>query len=236
MILGEDEGFLALDKPAGIPVFPPHADPAGPCVLHALFEARPEQAEPAWPEGYSGGILHRLDTWTSGLLLVARTLPALEAGRAAFVGQQLSKTYRFLCDRVVGWTEHRVDRPLAHDKSDRRKMCWQRGRNTPHRGRWLPAVTEFESRGELGGFALWEARMQTGVMHQIRLHAASVGLPLLGDRLYGGSADPQGQGRFYLHHCGIDGWMEPIPSVAVPESWSVGPAALRHPSTPKGGR
>ena len=125
MILGEDEGFLALDKPAGIPVFPPHADPAGPCVLHALFEARPEQAEPAWPEGYSGGILHRLDTWTSGLLLVARTLPALEAGRAAFVGQQLSKTYRFLCDRVVGWTEHRVDRPLAHDKSDRRKMCWQ---------------------------------------------------------------------------------------------------------------
>ena len=58
-------------KPAGVTVFPPHADPAGDCVLHRLLQADPWRNEPVWPEGFAGGIAHRLDTWTSGALWIA---------------------------------------------------------------------------------------------------------------------------------------------------------------------
>lgn len=77
-------------------------------------------------------------------------------------------------------------------------MVHERGRTTPHRGRWYPAHTELSRhRG-----ATWKALITTGVMHQIRAHAASVGLALDGDRLYGGrdTGTP-----FALHHCRIEG-------------------------------
>ncbi len=76
-------------------------------------------------------------------------------------------------------------------------MVIERGRATPHRGRWYDADTRLR---HLGG-PLWEAVIVTGVMHQIRLHAASVGLALSGDRLYGGRGDEP----FRLHHCCLGG-------------------------------
>jgi 23S rRNA pseudouridine1911/1915/1917 synthase len=211
-LLGAGEHTLALWKPPGVTVFPPH-DGAGASVLGWLLQAFPEQARP-WSDGFDGGILHRLDRWTSGLLLVARTDRGFEDGRRAFEQKRLGKNYRFLSAGRVPWREHTVTWDLAHDRKDRRKMTWRRGQNTPHRGRWYPASTRF--RRVQGG---WEARMSTGVMHQIRLHAASVGLPLLGDRLYGGALDPQGEGRFYLHHGSVDGWFEALPAAPLPADW-----------------
>ena len=82
-------------------------------------------------------------------------------------------------------------------------MVVRRGRNTPHRGRWYPADTRFR---QLDG-PLWQATITTGVMHQIRAHAAAVGLPLTGDRIYGGdpwSEAPPGL-SFALHHCRLEG-------------------------------
>lgn len=216
-VIGRDGGFVYLAKPAGLPVFPHRDRPGEPCLLALLLAGEPAQAEPGWPAGFDGGILHRLDTRTSGLVIAARSLDALAAGRRAFEDHRLVKRYRFLAARDVPWDGTEVARPLAHDPRRRSRMVWQRGASTPHRGRWMDAVTRFRRLGRPGGARLWEATMGTGVMHQVRVHAASVGLPLAGDRIYGGGGD----GRFWLHHMGIDGWPGSAPCVDLPADWPV---------------
>lgn len=217
VIVGEHGEFLFLNKTAGVPVFPPHAG-EGPSLLRELLLTRPEQNAVPWPLGYEGGLLHRLDTWTSGLVLAARNLGALEWGRQLFADGALRKQYTFLTDRQVHWRNHVIEAPLAHHPRDRRKMVWQRGKQTAHRGQWYPARTHLQRIGG-GPLRLWRATLETGVMHQIRVHAAIVGLPLLGDRLYGGTSDPRGAGRFYLHHHRIDGWPGGTPTADLPGDW-----------------
>lgn len=220
--------LFTVDKPAGLSVFPLHANPEGDCLLHRITEAGLSALE-SWPAAYSGGIAHRLDIPTSGQIVVAKHRSGLEDLRHLFQSKQLIKRYRFLTAKPVSWTQHRNDRPLAHDRKQKRRMVVQRGNQTPHRGKWLPAVTEFQYIGPVqGGLHGWEASMSTGVMHQIRLHAASIGLALVGDRLYGGGAwdfpRPDGA-HFALHHIGIKGpglqpceaplpdwWPQPLPS------------------------
>ncbi|MCB9663118.1 MAG: RNA pseudouridine synthase [Alphaproteobacteria bacterium] len=207
------------NKPAGLPVFPPHADPRGPCVLGTLHAAQPWRREIAWPEGFEGGIAHRLDTSTSGALLLADDVDELQAIREAFATGALTKRYRLRAARDVPWDEHACDAPLAHDRRHRGRMVVQRGRSTPHRGRWYEAHTRFRRvHGDL-----WEAEITTGVMHQIRVHAAYVGLPLRGDRRYGGGAPapdaPPGV-DFQLHHVGLEGAglrTDPVPAPAWAE-------------------
>lgn len=190
-----------LHKPAGLPVFPPHSDPTGACVLASLRAADPTVTAHDWPDGFEGGIAHRLDVPTSGALLCANTPAELAWIRSRFSEGHLSKTYRFLAAKQVPWREHLCDRPLAHDRRRKQRMIVQRGASTPHRGRWYPAHTTFRHLRD----NLWEAVITTGVMHQIRVHAAFVGLPLLGDHLYGGgkvSAAEAGR-TFCLHHVGL---------------------------------
>jgi 23S rRNA pseudouridine1911/1915/1917 synthase len=220
------DAFLYLDKASGLPVFPHRDRPDEPSLLGRLLAARPEQSEVDWPEGFGGGILHRLDGWTSGLVVAARSLEALERGREAFAGHRLRKRYRFLTGRDVAWHEHEVEHPLAHDRRRKARMVWRRGADTPHRGRWYPAATGLRRLGphdlppgcdpHPAACHLWEATIRTGVMHQIRVHAASAGLPLLGDRLYGGG----GQGRFWLHHRTVEGWPGEPPVVDEPADWA----------------
>lgn len=223
LVVGEEADYLYVAKPSGIPVFPPHAEPSGDSLLGRLLtqgvigEFVSEQVR--WPSGFEGGLLHRLDTWTSGLVVVARTQSALKRGRAAFSSHTLEKSYRFLTDREVSWTQHVVDHALAHDPKRKSRMVWRRGQNTAHRGKWYPAETRFRRLGDRGGLYLWEAVMKTGVMHQIRLHAAVAGLPLLGDRLYGGTALPGERGRFFLHHQSLEGWPGNPPSIPCPDAW-----------------
>ncbi|MEE2829062.1 MAG: pseudouridine synthase [Myxococcota bacterium] len=213
-LLGEDAHFLYVEKPAGLPVFPRSAEAATSTdpgtVLGRLGALRPGQLELDWPDGFAGGIVHRLDNQTSGLLVVAKSLSTLAEGRRLFGGLVL-KRYWFLSQQSVPWEEHRIEHPIAHHKTDRRKMIWRRGKSTPHRGQWRPATTVL-LRVCAG---LWEARMSTGVRHQIRLHAASVGLALQGDSLYGGGGD----GAFFLHHLGPEAWPEPLPESALPTAW-----------------
>jgi 23S rRNA pseudouridine1911/1915/1917 synthase len=216
-ILDRDEDWIHLLKPPGVFVFPPHDDPDGDCVLRRLLAVAPEQAD-ALPEdvdsrAWAGGILHRLDRWTSGLLVAARHPDAFVRGRAAFASHRLSKVYRFLSGASPAWTENRIDAPLAHDPRRRTKMVWKRGKDTPHRGRWYPAATAFRIVQTVARGTIWEARMSTGVMHQIRVHAAAVGIPLLGDRLYGGAPGE----RYHLHHCTIEGWPGGAPVAPAPE-------------------
>jgi len=156
-----------------------------------------------WPVGFEGGIAHRLDISTSGALLVADSVEELRWLRELFAAKRLSKTYRLLAARQVSWHTNRCERSIAHDRKKRSRMVVERGRQTPHRGKWMTAVTRFE---RLAG-DLFQANMSTGVMHQIRVHAAFLGIPLVGDKLYGGGdtpADAPDGLRFYLHHVGMN--------------------------------
>lgn len=193
-----------LAKPAGIPVLPRHHDEAADCLLARLVHEEPARAAVAWPEGFEGGIAHRLDVATSGAVAVADDPGELARLRRAFADKALRKTYLFWAARDVPWHTNRCDRALAHDRRRRARMVVQRSGSTPHRGRWMAAETWFT---RVGG-RLWQAEMRSGVMHQIRLHAAFLGIALLGDRLYGGGAAPDGwpSGRsFCLHHRGFVG-------------------------------
>jgi 23S rRNA pseudouridine1911/1915/1917 synthase len=155
-----------------------------------------------WPAGFEGGIAHRLDISTSGALLVADSVEELYWLRELFAAKRFSKTYRLFAAREVPWSANSCERPIAHDRKKRSRMVVERGRQTPHRGKWMVAATRFE---RLEG-ALFEATLSSGVMHQIRVHAAFVGIPLLGDKLYGGGdtpADAPDGLRFYLHHVGM---------------------------------
>lgn len=200
-------------KRAGEPTFPPHRDPSGPCALRALLVAQPWRAQVDWPEGFAGGIAHRLDVPTSGALWVADDPDELARMRTCFSERRLHKRYLFETAREVPWTEHEVDRPLAHDRRRRSRMVVQRGARTPHRGRWYAAHTRFR---QLDG-PLWEAVITTGVTHQIRVHAAFVGLALRGDRLYGGGAPLDESVPFHLHHVGLTGPHGSTEPVADPD-------------------
>ncbi len=210
-----------IAKPAGVPVFPPHADPTGDCVLARLLAREPERGAQRWPEGFEGGIAHRLDVSTSGALLVADDVEELVRLREFFAGKRLDKTYRFLAGTDVSWDSNVCDRAIAHAPRRRKgRMVVRRGEHTPHRGRWYEARTEFTRLSN----RLWQARMRTGVMHQIRVHAAFVGIPLAGDPKYGGGSGPDDASDgvdFYLHHVGLVGDEVATDPIPLPE-WARG--------------
>jgi 23S rRNA pseudouridine1911/1915/1917 synthase len=217
------EGLLFLYKPAGVPVFPFHDGRPAPSMLSFLDEIHTNRDEIRWPTGFEGGIAHRLDTATSGLLLAASTLDNLASLRGLFSEKLLLKRYLLLSrgpDALDDVHYIVVDAPMAHHPRRADRMIVWRGREEAHRGRWYPARTELRHvRG-----ALWEATMRSGVTHQIRAHAAHAGLPLRGDALYGG--EPWGTGctlppgvDFALHHRGVEGLSSPGPLVDEPGWW-----------------
>jgi 23S rRNA pseudouridine1911/1915/1917 synthase len=218
-VVGSHDGLVFLEKPAGLPVFPPHRG-EGPSVLAAWLALCPGAADLPWPGGFEGGIAHRLDTDTSGLLLACENPARLAALREEFADGRLLKRYLFVSLRSVPWDEHRAEQPIAHDLRHHGRMIVQRGADTPHRGRWFSARTTLLRWGE----HLWEARIETGVTHQIRVHAAFLGLALAGDRRYGGGTlpaaivPPPGSG-FLLHHLQAQGPGWESPSLQPPEWW-----------------
>lgn len=219
MIHWRSSRCFAVIKPAGLPVFPPHSDPGGDCVLARLLSEHPEQTD-NWPEGFAGGIAHRLDIPTSGMLLVARTPADLVWLRGLFSDKKLVKTYALMTVKNPPWSQHVISADLAHDRRRKKRMVVRRGANTPHRGRWLAAQTTFTRQTEAGALWRWQAVMRTGVMHQIRAHAGFAGLALVGDRLYGGGGSPVGfPVSFALHHLGLVGSDLAPPQVAVPQWW-----------------
>ncbi len=203
-----------FSKPAGIPVLPPHADAEGDCVVRRLLSMQPWRAALPWPDGFSAGVAHRLDISTSGALLVADDVEELIHIRSAFQRKVLVKTYRLWSNRAVGWDDNTINNAIAHAPRRRKsRMVVQRGPNTDHRGQWYPAQTDFRRIND----RVWRATMRTGVMHQIRVHAAFIGIPLAGDSKYGGGERPPqapSDASFLLHHVGLNG--EGVRTEAVP--------------------
>ena len=193
-VVAEDSERIALYKPAALPVFPPHREPDQPSLLSWWLQNGGSSLD--WPEGYAGGIAHRLDNRTDGLVIAARSLPALQQLRESFAAARLRKFYLFRSAAEVSFETELCTLPIAHHQKKKDRMVVKNGPRSWHRGNWYPAWTEFSRRSP----GLWQAEIRTGVMHQIRVHAEAVGLPLDGDGIYGGNDGP-----YLLRHFKITG-------------------------------
>jgi 23S rRNA pseudouridine1911/1915/1917 synthase len=191
-IAHEDDHLVAVEKPGGMRG---HAvDPRERGTAAAFLVARyPEMAGVGDP--LAPGLVHRLDTGTSGLLLAARTPPAHAAVRAALRARAVEKRYLAVVEGSAQDLDGRhVDLSLAHDPRDRRRMVPATGTT-----RAWPAETAVATLGVGGGRTLLEVTIRTGVTHQVRAHLAYLGHPVLGDVLYGGHPAGLPAGRHALH-------------------------------------
>ena len=187
-ILVEDADWLGLDKPAGMPSVAQRVTDLG-TVSNFLVARFPETATVA-PRGIESGVAHRLDSATSGVLLAARTAIAYDALRSQFAHGSVRKIYRAVVEGRVA-EAGRISQPIRTRPSDRTRVEVT-AENMPGVRR---AVTHYRPLTQEGRFTTMEIEIPTGVRHQIRAHLASVGHPILGDELYGGSP----AARLYLH-------------------------------------
>ena len=203
----EDSELLVVDKPSGTPSVPHSSDEIETAVSFALAHC------PALA-GIGGsalepGLLHRLDTGTSGLLAFAKSQSGFDRLKQAWGSGEVKKTYRAIVHGQAPGeaTTHRLS--LAHDaKSSKRMRVIEDGktRDSQIRGKPLATVTDIvRTHARKGDLADLEIQIHTGVLHQIRCTMAHLGAPVLGDPVYGKALAP----RLWLH-----AWKLRIPSPA----------------------
>ena len=175
-IVYEDDELLVVNKPKGMVVHPAPGNPDKTLVNALLFHC--EGRLSSINGVIRPGIVHRIDKNTSGLLVVAKTDNAHN-----FLAQQISehsftREYRAVVCGRLGEQSGTVDAPIGRDKRDRKKMCvcMQNSKN---------AVTHFEVIEQYDKYAYMKFILETGRTHQIRVHCAYIGHPVLGDDVYG---------------------------------------------------
>ena len=219
-ILYEDAAVIAVNKPAGLTVHAGAGQHDGTLVNRLVhhFQGLSQVGGDERP-----GIVHRLDKDTSGVLLVARTDAAHRALAAQFAARTVQKTYLALVNGRVNADSGRIVKPIARDPVRRTRM-------TARLATGREAITEYRVRQRWEKFTLLEVRIKTGRTHQIRVHLASLGHPVAGDRLYGAPAAQ----RLFLHAWRI-GFTSPATGqtvtveAALPaelEAWLAGLAGL----------
>jgi 23S rRNA pseudouridine1911/1915/1917 synthase len=191
-VLYEDDDLVAIDKPAGMVVHAGAGVHSGTLVNALLhrFEALSGVGGALRP-----GIVHRLDRFTSGVLLVAKNDQAHQRLAAQFAGREVEKVYLALVHGVVKQDHGRIERPISRDPVHRTRMT---ARLDSGRAAW----SEYLVLHRYPRFTLLEVRIGTGRTHQIRVHLSSIGHPVVGDTLYGAPARVDGQPpmvRFFLH-------------------------------------
>ncbi len=167
----EDDQVLVIDKPAGLVVHPGAGHPTG-TLLNGLLHHAPDLAN--LPRS---GILHRLDKDTSGLLLVAKTLPAHTQLVRDLQDRAITREYRAVCTGRVTAGGH-VEAPIGRHATQRTKMA------VTDKGK--PAVTHYRVLARFAAHTFLALRLETGRTHQIRVHMAHVRHALVGDQTYGG--------------------------------------------------
>lgn len=185
-VLYEDEAVIAIDKPAGMVVHAGAGVHSGTLVNALLhrFNSLSSTGGDLRP-----GIVHRLDRFTSGVLLVARTDAAHRDLAAQFAARQVRKTYLALVEgRLEG--KGRITSPITRDPRNRARM-------TARLEHGRPSLTSWEALENFDGFTFLTIDLGTGRTHQIRAHMASIHHPVAGDRLYG--ARPSAWNRYFLH-------------------------------------
>jgi len=174
-IVYEDDDLLVVDKPPGMPVHPSAGHDHG-TLVNAVLHLRPGIA------GVGGemrpGIVHRLDKDTSGLVIVAKHDAAHRHLSAQLKAREVEKTYHAIVEGRPKPTEATIDAPIGRDPRHRKRMAV-----VAHGGR--EARTRYRVLEAFDGATLLEANPETGRTHQIRVHLAAVGHPIIGDVLYG---------------------------------------------------
>lgn len=201
-VLFEDDYLLVVDKPAGLVVHPSYKHPDGTLFNALLWHAR------AWPPGARPGLVQRLDRDTSGVLLVAKTRAVHAALQRAMYAGRVEKRYLAVVHGRPTPLRGRIDEPLGRDLGDRRRVV------TAATGR--PSVTFYERLAASGrgarSVSLVECRLGTGRMHQIRVHFASRGWPIVGDAAYGlRPADATSTGHPTLARHALHAWRLAFP-------------------------
>ena len=191
VVLYEDASMIAIDKPPGMVVHPAPGARRG-TVVHALLHHVRELGAVGPSE--RPGIVHRLDKDTSGVLLVARTTEALEALARQFRSRTIEKRYVALVHGTVRAQRGTIDRPIGRDPRERKRMSVRSARG---RG----AVTHWVVRERFAGATLLDVAPETGRTHQIRVHLASIGHPIVGDATYGGRRRGSGGSGAVLAAC-----------------------------------
>lgn len=180
----ESPKVLVVEKPAGQPTAPLRAGEKG-TLANALVGRHPELAG----VGYSvrePGIVHRLDTDTSGLVVVARTAEAFEALRAALQGEKLAKEYLLVCASEGLPDRGTIEIPIANHPKDKRRVYPCVHPRDVMRYAPRPATTRYEVQRRAGRWALVRAEAPRAIRHQLRAHFSATEHPLAGDVLYGG--------------------------------------------------
>jgi len=198
-VLLETDAWVVIDKPAGVPSHPLAPGERG-TAAGGLVARYPEMRGVGYARR-EPGILHRLDTDTSGVLLAARDAATFEALRVQLRAGDIDKQYLARCVGVVR-APIVIDTPIAGDPRNQRKVCACSDPREAKRLRASPARTEVVQSTRAANGSLVTVRAGHARRHQIRVHMASIGHPLLGDTLYGGPA-LEGVERHLLHAVAI---------------------------------
>ena len=184
-IVFEDEHLLVVEKPAGLVVHPAAGNLDGTLVNALLHHCAGKLS------GIGGvarpGIVHRIDKDTSGLLVIAKTDVAHEGLAKQFAAHSIGRRYLAIVNGVPRVSHGTVDAPLARSTANRKKIAIVEGT------RGKRAVTHWKRLEILKDAALVECRLETGRTHQVRVHMASIGHPLVGDPVYGRSGKTHGK-------------------------------------------
>jgi 23S rRNA pseudouridine1911/1915/1917 synthase len=202
-IVYEDECVLVVDKPAGMATHG-FSGRDHDTLANLLAAQRPDLLG-IGKNRWEPGLVNRLDRETSGLVLVAKNQAAFDALRLQFRRRQVKKKYSALVWGITS-TEGSVSYPIIHDARDRSRMRAIIGKSSRSKGQksWL-ALTRFRKLCDSDGLSLLEIEMETGVTHQIRVHLAAIGHPIVGDLLYGGERrESFGLDRHFLHAHGLE--------------------------------
>ena len=177
-IIYEDSDLLVVNKPKGMVVHPAHGNYSGTLVNALLYYCGDSLS------GINGvirpGIVHRIDKNTSGLLIVAKNDKAHLHLSEQIKAHSFTREYEAVACGYFKETDGTVDAPIGRHKTERKKMCVtaENSRN---------AVTHYSVIKQYGGYAHIRCRLETGRTHQIRVHMAYIGHPILGDEVYGKS-------------------------------------------------
>ncbi len=205
-VIYEDENFVAVNKPAGILVHAAHAESGEPTLVDWLSARYPEIRSVGDDPKNRPGIVHRLDKDTSGVILVARNQDYFDYLKGLFQKREIQKTYLVLLSGRLKEARGIIEKPIGlkpgtvkrTTKTDRAKLVKE-------------AVTEYLVKARLEyddpdtaekektPYSLVQAFPKTGRTHQIRIHFASLGTPVAGDKLYGQKRDPLNLPGQFLH-------------------------------------
>ena len=190
-VIYDDPVMAAINKPAGMVVHPAVGHQTG-TLVNAILARWPQVAQVGGED--RAGIVHRLDMDTSGVILIAKTEAARLALMAQFAARTVQKRYLALVEGVPETQSGQIEAPIGRDPDRRKQMAIM---PTNRGGR--EAVSQYRVLHMYDGFALLEVFPKTGRTHQIRVHLAFIGHPIVGDAVYGPRKPRMKLDRHFLH-------------------------------------